>query len=188
MIVSIHMPKAAGTSFAEALRVQFGERVFFDYGDGAEFNTPEIVARMAARIALQRAHRNRILREFDAIHGHFIADKYTKLFPETHFITFFCDPYQQALSDYAYLSNFSRNYPSTRHHVVEMFRQAKMSFSEYLAWDVLKNPQSRLLGGLALDELVVTGLREEFPRSIALVNRRLSLALLAAAHLNAGGA
>src|SRR5256885_171438 len=99
MIVSIHMPKAAGTSFAEALRAQFGERLLLDYGDGAEFNTPEIVARMATRIALVRARRGNFLRDYDAIHGHFVANKYTNLFPETRFITVFCDPYQQALSD-----------------------------------------------------------------------------------------
>jgi hypothetical protein len=184
MIVSIHMPKAAGTSFGEALRAQFGKRLLHDYGDGAEFNLPEAIAHRTARMAQVRARRDEILSGYDAIHGHFIADKYIDLFPETRFITFLCDPHQQAISDYAYFSTFHRRYPGARHSIVEMFDQANMSFTEFLAWDVIRNPQSQLLGELALDALAVVGIREQFPRGVALVNRRLGLNLSSDVHVN----
>ena len=41
----------------------------------------------------------------DVIHGHFIADKYLGLFPQTDVIAFFRDPCQQALSNYFFMQN-----------------------------------------------------------------------------------
>ena len=186
MILSIHMPRAAGTSLSESLHRQFGERLLLDYGDAAEFTTPQAIRHRAARTVATRQRAGDIARDYDAIHGHFIADKYMGLFPDARFIAVFRDPYEQALSDYVYLSTFEYRYRGKRHAIVEMFRQAKMTFEEFLVWDVVRNPQSQLLGSLGLDALAVVGIREQFGRTVALINRRLGLDLRSDIRLNAG--
>jgi hypothetical protein len=103
MIVSIHVPKTAGTAFGLALRADFGERLRADYGDWAGYNSPEAIAHRAVRSSEMRSRRNELLEHFDVIHGHFVADKYLNLFPRTDFVAFLRDPYQQTLSNYYFL-------------------------------------------------------------------------------------
>lgn len=89
MIVSIHIPKTAGTTFRELLYRDFGERLFQDYGDLAGYRSPEADALRARRKLEIRARRDELMRNFDVIHGHFIADKYIGLFPKSDFVAFF---------------------------------------------------------------------------------------------------
>jgi len=49
LIVSIHIPKAAGQSFRVRLQSTFGSRALIDYGDWTGFDTPAAVAQRAAR-------------------------------------------------------------------------------------------------------------------------------------------
>jgi hypothetical protein len=168
MIVSIHISKTAGTSFGESLKARIRERLFQDYGDWAAYNSAEAIAHRAVRTEQTRARRDELLKSFDVIHGHFIADKYLNLFPQTDFVAFFRDPYQQAVSSYCYL----QNNPQLSHPAVRVFHDAKMSIFDYLSWDETRNPQSWFMGSLPVESLAVVGLTEEYSRSVALFNRR----------------
>jgi hypothetical protein len=123
MILSLHVPKAAGNSFRALLQTHFGERLRLDYGDWAGFNVPAAIERRDARTREARGRRDEFLEKYDAIHGHFIADKYLGLFPTADFVAFFRDPYQQALSHYCFLL---RN-PQRDHLEEKMFHEAKMT-------------------------------------------------------------
>jgi hypothetical protein len=74
-IISIHIPKTAGTAFVVALQERFGERLLEHYGDWVGFNSPEAIARHEARMAEMRDRRSELSENYDVIHGHFIADK-----------------------------------------------------------------------------------------------------------------
>src|SRR5579872_3155495 len=169
MIVSIHVPKTAGSSFGISLKAACGERLSFDYGDWAGFNSPEAIAHRAARAAETRARRDDLLEHFDVIHGHFVADKYLDLFPQTDFIAFLRDPYQQAVSNYFFLLNN----PQLQHHhpAVKVFHELKMTIFDYLSWTDMASPQTAFLGSLPVESLAMVGLTEEYMRSVALFNR-----------------
>jgi hypothetical protein len=169
MIISIHVPKTAGTSLGQSLRAAFGDRLLFDYGDWAGFNSPQAMAHRAAREAQTRARRDDLLEQFDVIHGHFVADKYLGLFPRADFITFLRDPYQQALSNYFFL----RNNPQLgkQHPAVQVFHESKMTIFDYLSWKAVSNPQTAFLGSVSVGSLTMVGLTEEYVRSVALFNR-----------------
>jgi hypothetical protein len=164
VIISIHLPKTAGTSFGELLKGKFGPRLMLDYGDWSGYNSPEATAHRARRMSEMRGRREEIERDYDVIHGHFIADKYEGLFSATRFVAFFRDPYQQAISNYIYL----KNNPVSTHPAVKIFHDAKMSIIDYLSWDAVRDPQSAFLGGVPIDALTVVGLTEQFSRGLAL--------------------
>lgn len=164
MLLSIHIPKAAGNSFREALMHRFKGRFIKDYGDWAGFDTPEARARRAQREASARAHRDTLLANYDVIHGHFIADKYLGLFPVEDFVAFFRDPYQQTIAHY----NFLLRNPQRQHPEARIFHEAKMSIHDYLEWDAFHNQQSQFLGSLTIDDLSFVGLSDQYPKSLAL--------------------
>jgi hypothetical protein len=168
MIVSIHIPKTAGTSFGQALKTTFGERLLFDYGDWAGLTSPEAIAHRAANAGKTRENRVHLLEHFDVIHGHFIADKYLGLFPDTKYVAFFRDPYQQALSNYFFLLNNPQL--QSQHPAVKVFHESKMTIFEYLSWNAVSNPQTALLGSVSIRSLAMVGLGDEYVRSVALFN------------------
>jgi len=164
VILSIHIPKAAGNSFRELLLAKFGDRMMADYGDWAGFDTPEANARRAARTAAMRCRRDELLAKYDVIHGHFVADKYCGLFPDSRFVAFFRDPYQQAVAHYCFLlRNPGREHPEER-----LFHEAKMTLLDYLCWDAFRDQQRQYLGSVAIEDVAMVGLSCEFARSLAL--------------------
>jgi len=164
MLLSIHVPKAAGNSFRVALTNRFGKRFIKDYGDWAGFNTPEARARRARREAVARAQRDTLLERFDVIHGHFVADKYRGLFPVEDFVAFFRDPYQQSIAHYYFLL---RN-PQREHPEARFFHENAMTLHDYLEWDAFFNHQTQFLGKLQIEDLAFVGLSEHYPKSLAL--------------------
>ncbi|MBD5657453.1 MAG: hypothetical protein IAI50_20065 [Candidatus Eremiobacteraeota bacterium] len=164
MILSIHVPKAAGNSFRELLKAKYGDRMMGDYGDWAGFDFPEANERRAARTKEMRQRGPELLEKYDLIHGHFQADKYLGLFPETKYLAFFRDPYQQAVAHYYFLlRNPQRDHPEER-----IFHENKMTLQDYLRWDAFKNHTSQYMGSIPIEEFSMVGMSAEFPRSLAL--------------------
>ena len=180
MILSLHVPKAAGNSFRQLLRMDFGERLMPDYGDWAGFRVPEALERSRVRTLAMRSRRDELAEKFDIIHGHFVADKYLGLFPREDFVAFFRDPYQQAMSHYWFLA---RN-PQREHLEEKMFHEAKMTLHDYLRWDAFRDQQSQYLGSLSIDDFALVGLSEEFSRSVELFNSRFGRHLRGGMFLN----
>jgi hypothetical protein len=180
MIVSLHVPKAAGNSFRALLQSEFGDRLMPDYGDWAGFNVPEAIERCNIRALRMRGRRDELLERYDAIHGHFVADKYVGLFPEAAFVAFLRDPYQQAASHYCFLL---RN-PHRDHPEEKIFHDAKMTLHDYLGWDAFYNHQSQYLGSLSIGDFAMVGLSEEFRRSVNLFNSVFGCALRGERFLN----
>ena len=180
MILSIHVPKAAGNSFRLLLQASTGLRMMKDYGDWAGCQIPEAVERCRTRSLAMRSRRDELLEKYDVIHGHFAADKYLGLFPIEDFVAFFRDPYQQALSHYYFLlRNPERDHPEER-----VFHQAKMSLHDYLAWDAFQNHQTQYLGSLSIDDFAMVGLSEQFNRSVELFNSMFGYELQGDGFLN----
>lgn len=166
MILSLHVPKAAGNSFRELLRVEFGERLMSDYGDWAGCRVPEAAERSRVRTLKMRGRRDELLEKYDIIHGHFATDKYLDLFPREDFVAFFRNPYQQAISHYYFLL---RN-PQRDHPEEKVFHAEKMTLHDYLRWDAFRDHQRQYLGSVSIDELAMVGISEEFYKSVALFN------------------
>jgi len=180
MILSLHVPKAAGNSFRSLLQTEFGDRLMLDYGDWAGFNIPEAIERRNSRTLAMRSRRDELIEKYDAIHGHFVADKYLGLFPNGAFVAFLRDPCQQAASHYCFLL---RN-PQRDHPEEKMFHEARMTLLDYLSWDAFRDHQSQYFGNLSIDDFAMVGLSEEFYRSVDLFNSIFGCGLRGDSFLN----
>jgi hypothetical protein len=164
VILSLHVPKAAGNSLRELLALEYGDRFMGDYGDWSGYDTPEANARRALRTAAMRARAPELLEKYDIIHGHFHADKYRGLFPREDYVAFFRDPYQQSMAHYFFLlRNPQRDHPEER-----MFHGERMTLHDYLSWSAFRNQQSQYLAGVPLEEFALVGLSSQFGRGLAL--------------------
>ena len=172
MIISLHLPKTGGMSFAELLERAFGDRLLRDYEDDAGYVVPESQERARANAARVRERRAELQAKYDAIHGHFVADKYVGVF-DASFVAFVRDPVQQAVSHYRFLQRSAH----LTHPVVRVFHTSRPTLTEFVRWEATQNPQSMFLGSLAVEDLAMVGLREEHARSVALFATTFGLAL-----------
>ena len=102
LLVSVHMPKTAGTSLAEALRAHFGPHLHLEYGL-VPFNMPRGRRELQA-LARGWALRHRIADGRRAIHGHFLPVMYRCALARrpSHFVTWLRHPVERLVSHYAF--------------------------------------------------------------------------------------
>jgi hypothetical protein len=162
MIVSVHIPKTAGSSFLHDLSQVFGARLLADHGDWPESTTPESVAHNERRRAEMLADAERIGQRYDAIHGHFVAPKYAGVFPVTALVTMVRDPYQQTVSTYEYASRITES----SHPGFRLFTEARMTLLDFI--EAFPNHQSLYFGGMSVDDFAMIGVTERYRQSVAL--------------------
>lgn len=180
MIISIHVPHTAGTSFRMLLREFYGERLFLDYGDWVGYNTRGSMRRRERRSIEISKKKNELLRDFNAIHGHFTADKYRRILAQASFAAFFRDPFQQTVSDFECM----KRYPNIRHPALKVFHDLKPDIVEYIRCPIFQTSQMEFLGSLSLSDLEFVGLTEEFEISVELFNRTFGAKLSATYQAN----
>jgi hypothetical protein len=121
VIISLHLPKTAGTSFRVVLEQHFGDRLLKDYSS-FPINTPESERnRTAMEECLRNAEND--FAGIESIHGHFLPIKYLLLARrrEVRFVTWMRHPVERMLSHYFY---WKRSYdpktaPSLHRKVIE---------------------------------------------------------------------
>jgi hypothetical protein len=77
VLISVHLPKTAGSSFHHILRREYGDKMLLDYGD-IPINTPR-EKRNAKALADAKANEKNDFGETKCIHGHFLPRKYLPL-------------------------------------------------------------------------------------------------------------
>lgn len=173
MIISVHIPKAAGNTLGAALTDWYGSRLKRDYGDAAGYDDPEWNDRRNKRMSAARTDPGALMRDFDIIHGHFIADKYHGLFPEEYYTAFFRDPFPQTVSHY----HFLKRSENLKNPVVQTVHETGMTLEEFIEWEQVANPQTQFVGNVPIEEFAMVGLTEEFDRSVGLFNAVLACGL-----------
>jgi len=94
MLVSVHIPKAGGTTLKSVLRRKYRTRLLIDY--------PDHEARKSRIETLMGMLRERPPK---AVHGHFCASKYIG----RRYITFIRDPVERRASEYNYIRRRYKN-------------------------------------------------------------------------------
>jgi hypothetical protein len=162
MIISVHIPKTAGTSFGQDLVGAFGPRIFGDYGDWPEARTPEAQAHNERRRIEMLDRVEEQAAKFDIIHGHFTVNKYLNVFPDSTFVTFVRDPFQHAVSTHEQASREEHDlHPGHR-----PFKEQQMTVADLV--EAYPNHQSLYLAGLPVTEFAMIGLTEWYEQSVAL--------------------
>jgi hypothetical protein len=154
LIVFVHIPKTAGSSFRLAAERQFGpEALLFDYGPEAAQTSSLVKHWIYERQDSEGFRRAVDGGSFRFLSGHFNRDKYADL-PGARFVTWLRDPVDRLWSSFRHWR---------RHQGFEG------EFTEFLEQPRRQNQQARILGG-RLEGLSFVGLTERYASDLALFN------------------
>lgn len=157
MLLFIHIPKTAGTSFRIAAQNYFGSsNSFFDYGEKNKETSQLIIDttyKNNDKFQLYKALHNK---PNSLLCGHFMLNKYAPLYDAKNIICFVRKPEQQLRSHYEHY---------VQHH------KYKKTFIQFIQEDRFINFQSHLLKGLPSRAIGFIGLTEQYEKSIHLINQ-----------------
>ncbi len=154
-LISLHIPKTAGTSFRNILKEVYGEKgvVRFDINNKG-------VVRLN-----QELYTNKKLPAAKVIHGHFAYDDLKTLFDiptEIQKITWLRNPVERVISNYFYLESRLKTLLNEEQNNLNILSKMQRSLLEYARDDINRNRQSRFLSGITLEEFDFVGIQEDF--------------------------
>ena len=143
-IISVHIPKTAGSTFGQVLAEIYGNsQVLFDNPLLDSVNQLPAI--------------NPYIR---AIHGHFPISKYVGCFPEVKRIVWLRHPIKRLLSHYFYLKSFSEVHNNDPIHRLVIEQQ--ISVVEFAEQEGMFNVLSGFTNGLQLTDFYFVGIQEFF--------------------------
>lgn len=164
MIISVHIPKTAGTSLRTGLGQRFGSRLLLDYkGWPASGSLSDRFCRLWEKIEVYRSLKT-LTANYDVIHGHFLASKYFPLRAQALFCAFFRDPVDRVVSHYRHVL---RN-PNPDNPVWAHVDPTGMTLGQYASLPRQQRIYALFTSGLPMDRFTFVGLTEEYKTSLDL--------------------
>jgi hypothetical protein len=170
MIVSVHLPKTAGSSFLSILKNRFGERLLLDYGD-FPVNTPRD-SRQNNAVISDNTITQIDFSGYDCIHGHFLPRKYLSLAKkeQTLFVTWLRDPLERMVSHYTF-------WKRTYHPIHSPYLHRRMileewSLERFCLSDEMHNIYAQFLWCFSLSLFDFIGITEHFEDDIVCFSKR----------------
>ncbi len=159
-LISLHIPKTAGTSFRNILKSVYGEEqvVRFDINEKGEVRLNEEI------------YSKNILPSVKVIHGHFIYNTLTEKFalPENFkIITWVRDPVKRVISNYFYLESRLRQILDEENKNLNILSKLQRSLIEYARADLNRNRQAKFLNGRPLKSFDFVGIQEFFDMEVS---------------------
>jgi hypothetical protein len=157
-ILSLHIPKTAGSSLTSVYLKAFGSRL-------CEHNyAPEQTYAMTGAELRQR---------YDIVHGHLDLRKLRGVIDaDTRLVTFLRDPVQRVVSSYHYHRRLSDDNETAR-----MIREQAMTLEDFAAWPPEMDLQARMIAPVGPERVDFYGFSETYAASIAALARFLGIAL-----------
>lgn len=180
MMISVHIPKTAGTTFRDILARHFGERLLLDYAD-----RPLASGSHWRRLKQRWAPPDDLCGiedRYDCVHGHFVADKYAALDRPARLITWLRDPVQRTISHYRYW----KREPDLRNADCRRLIEHSLSLEAFAALPRMRNVMSRFFGDRTPRDFYFIGTVESFDESLQRFRRLTGIAVDAATLRNAG--
>ena len=164
MLISVHLAKTAGTSFAAALESHFKQRLLRDYGD-YPIDTPRLKRNAMAVLNNSKVLLNG-LEHVDCIHGHFLPVKYWGLArrrPAT-FVTWMREPVERLVSFYHF---WRRNYdPTGGKALPNRVVEENWSLERFCLAPELRNYYSQFLWRFPFERFAFVGITECFEEDL----------------------
>ena len=149
MLISVHIPKCAGTSFRHILQGLYEDRLWLNYG---------------AAFVQSQARADLIPSGTECIHGHFFADTFDEIYPERQLITWLRHPVERVVSNY---HHFLRS-PDLRDDCCRVLLERQLTLGEFAELDWMRNMATRYLNGVPLEDFAFVGIAERFLESLHL--------------------
>ena len=154
-IISLHIPKTAGTSFRNILKDVYGEQqvVRFDINEKGVVKLNE------------KLFDHKELPSAKVIHGHFSFDALYNMFqlPENlKLITWMRDPVKRVISNFYYLESRLKELLEEEKNDLNILSKMQRTLLEYAHAEVNRNRQSKFLSGSQLTDFNFIGITEYF--------------------------
>lgn len=165
MLVSVHLPKTAGTSFEQLLKQAYGPALVSDYGDKP----------LHQSVPLRKLHAWRGMTgklapsspsEVKCIHGHFLPYKYRSLLnQDAQFVTWLRNPVDRLQSHFRF---WQHDYnPATAGRVHRRMISEGWDFERFALGPELRNIYSLFLWRFPLERFSFVGLFENLEQDMA---------------------
>lgn len=179
-LISIHIPKCAGSSFAAVLKSWFGKGYLPHYHDEKENKPPQ---KYQLRTGFFRSRFRRGI----CIHGHFNHERGNGVkdyYPEVdQYITFLRDPFDVHLSNYFYIKRDAKYLGggAYREGVLRPLTKESVTMENYLKWSQKSFFKSFFPPDINLTnykeilekEFIYIGITENFQNSVNILASRL---------------
>ncbi len=167
-LISIHIPKTAGTSFYHTLK--------------SEYNASKVV-----RIDINTTNKVKVNRIFinnafiepnpKVIHGHFRREQIlslTGVSGDLPTITWLRDPVDRVISNYYYLSKILKNELQEEKKGLKILGRMQKTLMEYASLERNRNRMTKFLKGVELEDLFFIGFTEQYDEDIRLLGKKLN--------------
>ena len=158
-IISMHIPKTAGTLFFDVLKSVYGEeKIFRDY---------------SGKNPLKDEGLEKIADEFQVIHGHFRGKRYENYFPTAKRITWLRHPLFRFISFYYFWMNLPCDENAVPLH--RYVQQNNLSLIELAEHPTMKyDMMSSFIKGRALEDYFFIGIQEFFLEDLLELGQHLN--------------
>lgn len=155
-LISVHIPKTAGTSFRNTLRTVYGE----DHVVRLDITLEE------EHIRLNEMAWNgpRLSSRIKVAHGHFSPTLFQKYFraTEADFITWLRHPVERVISNYFYLVKRLEEELQEEQKGLNILSKLQRSLEEYASAPLNQNRMSKFLSGRSLEDFAFVGIQEHY--------------------------
>lgn len=165
-LISLHIPKTAGTSFRNILKDV--------YGSGS-------VARLDIRRNIELNSKvlraNKLKSGIKVLHGHFSYSKLVEHFDiadGTPVITWLREPAERVISNYYYLDKILRKELNENKKDLNILAKMEKTLVEYASTEANRNRMSKFLDGISPEEFFFIGFTDYYEEDLADVARLLN--------------
>lgn len=167
MLISIHIPRTAGTSFRFLLKQYYGQSVLFDYGDPIMVNNL-----IRTGFARKSKIKNRIFKsDFNnkrCIHGHFLPYKYLDFKKEeSAFVVWIREPMDRLMSHYSFIIKENKKHPDVSPFHQKVIKE-KWNFEKFCLDKTAQNLYSKFFWNFPISKLNFIGSLEDYDHDINL--------------------
>jgi hypothetical protein len=182
-IISLHLPKTAGSSFSKALEKYFGNNLLLDYDD-IPISKPNFErSREALLSSIRIAERG--ISGIKCVHGHFLPIKYLLLSVKNklRFLTWMRNPVERVISHYFYWKGIYNSETSTSPHLKRVIDE-DWSLERFCLGAEFRNLYSQYLWGFPLEMFDFVGIVEFYEDDLAYLSNYFLDAPLDAFYVN----
>jgi hypothetical protein len=157
MLLSIHIPKTAGTNFTHILRKCFTKGLYLDYGTERDLAAARTCAPSILNdtIKFEKSHC--------IIHGHYHYLKYKDIFLSEQVLVTMRHPVNRVISQYRHIA--LNGDPRVERH--RLIMEGKMDVLHFAKFPFIANAQSYYLEGIEIEKVDHIIVAEFFPESVA---------------------